>query len=273
MADNKFIKFVSTLGEAAQTALDNYLQKSQTNTGEEIYDRKALIHVHEENAQQEAWIERSNLVGPLVLRQMSRKSSPIVAVIQTRLSQISNFAQPQKDKYSAGWKIIPKKPIDLSRPNKTEIANPELSDEERNALKYKLFKKLAKEQDAQEERARQVEQFIACCGADPLEYETLDKRVDFERFLKVVVKDRLIYNYSAVELIPTMDGDRLSRFYPVSAGHIRLANQNSSKKYQNILKEELERRKQQAAQKEGRDLDFYIDEDNPIKYVLVYNGS
>src|SRR6185369_2887769 len=93
--------------------------------------------------QQYGYKERAGLVGPGVLKNMARKDSMVSAIINTRLSQASEFAKYQTNRYSPGWCIIPVEPADLSSEDKMKLADPAVSvDEEAyTQLKFEMDKK------------------------------------------------------------------------------------------------------------------------------------
>ena len=108
--------FLGKIRKAAESFLDNYIEKAQSNVQTEAaWHRKGLLMADYAGQQQAGWIEKRGLVGPGVLKNMARKDSAVIAVQLTRLSQVNAFAQPQKDKYSPGWKIKARKPAEMTR--------------------------------------------------------------------------------------------------------------------------------------------------------------
>lgn len=257
---------------AAEAKLDEIIQKANTDAKPQNtpWDRKGMVELNYQEEMQYGWKERRGLVGPGVLKNMARKDSMVAAIIQTRLSQVSAFAHLQEDKYSPGFKVVPKEPADLSDDDKLRLADPSLEEEEYNDLKYKLEKKRTKAQARQKQEIKEIITFLTHCGSPPQETDTTHKRFDFNKFLRLIANDRLIYNYSAIELIPNKTLDRVIRFYPVSAGTIRYVSQQSAEKYLKILKEEIQRRQKLAAI-EGKPLNFAPPQ-KPFKYVQVVRG-
>lgn len=265
-------KKVGIIGKAKlalESYLDQTIEKAQTNTsGAEAWPRKALMMVAHGSEQQAGWIEKRGMVGPDVLKSMARKDSVVLSIHRTRLSQISAFAQPQKDKYSPGFKVLPKKPASMTREDKVKLANPDLEDEEREKLRYDIMSKLAKEQQLQEDEMDEIEKFILHCGMDPAEMDTDKKRVDFDKFVKLIGQDTLIYNHCAIEKIPQKGhktkGDwKLHSFYPVSAHGIKYVSSRSAKFYQDFM--------QKKAASEGNP--FTKTENEPYKYLQVVRGK
>lgn len=125
------------------------------------------------------------------LLRVSRKNSIIAAIIQTRLNQIASFSRPQKNKYSLGFKV--------------------------------RLKDLKKEPTKQEEKEIQyLEEFILNTGVID-DNRTKEIRENFETFVRKIVRDRLVVDQVAVEIIPTKNGS-IHHFVPVSAGTIKFTS-------------------------------------------------
>lgn len=253
--------------EAIETSLDNYLAKAKSNIKEEpAWDRRALLEVDYPTEQQYGWKERRGLVGPDVIKNMARKDSVIVAIRKTRLAQISLFTKPQRDRYSPGWSIQPRKPVDLSREDKLRVTDPQVmnDDDLRQQVTYELEKKRAAELEKQDKEIDKIREFLMHCGSpgeEPTRGMKPNERFDLQKFIQVIVDDRLTYNYAAIEVIPNKTRDSIARFYPVSAGTIRYVSKQSSDRYKKMLKEQLE--------KEGKE---YVDDGKDFLYVQVVRG-
>lgn len=261
MAENdKKPSLLAKFGKTLEMVMDSYLEKAKTNNKSEeaAWDRRGLIDLGFETEQQNGWIEKRGLVGPDILKNMARKDSIIVAIRRTRLAQASRFAKPQKDKYSPGWLIRPVKPADLPEEDKLTMNDPdtksdkEASDKlkaELDAKRLKLFKK-------QEKEIEHIKQFLINCGNE----ESKDS-FDFGKFISIIIDDRLTYNYSAIELIPTKDRSSIARFYPVSAHGIRYVAKDSSDRYKKVIQEQFK--------KEGK---VFVDDGEPFKYLQLVRG-
>lgn len=252
--------------QVGETFLDGYLAKAKSNIQKEAaWDRRSVMELDYGTEQQYGWKEKRGLIGPDMLKNMARKDSVIVAIRKTRLAQVSLFAKPQKDKYSPGWVIQPCVPADIPEEDKIKLADPTLDDEARDALKFKLDKKRTKEQMKQKEDMKKISEFLKHCGnnaEEPSHYKR--GRWDFLKWMLIAVDDRLIYNYSATEFIPTKDGDSIAKFYPVSAGTIRYVSKKSAERYKAMLKEML----QKDEHYEGN----YDDDLEDFEYVQVVRG-
>lgn len=266
MAEQKTNIF-NKIVEATEAALDSYISKAKSSAEkEQAWDRKGMVEVDFATEQQYGWKERRGLVGPGVLKNMARKDSLIMGIIQTRLSQISAFSQPQEDKYSPGFKICPKKPVDISEEDKMALSDPALDDESRATLKFEFEQKRSEMKQKEEKEINKIMEFILHCGTKPDEYDTTYKRMDFDKFIKLIVMDTLTYNYAAIETIPTKDGESLAKFYPVSAGTIRYVSKASSEKFKEIVEQEQKRRQKEE------NLKIYNDKANDYRYVQVIRG-
>lgn len=265
MAENKSI--FSKLGDAVETTLDNYLAKAKSSVKQEVeaaaWDRKAIMEVDYATEQQAGWVEKRGTVGPDVLKSMARKDSVIIAIRKTRLAQISLFTKPQKDKYSMGWIVEPREPVDISDEDKMLLAEAEaVNDVEAvTAMKLEFEAKRSKALKKQKKEIEEIKKFIKHCGMPDDTPNTRKKRMDFHKFVSLIVDDRLIYNYSAIELIPTKDREKLHHFYPVSAGTIRFITKQSADRYKEYIKEQ--------AIKDGKK---YEGDDKPYEYVQVSRG-
>lgn len=250
--------------KAMEVGLDSYLSKAKSSVKDEpAWDRRALLEVDAPTEQQYGWKERRGLVGPEVLKNMARKDSVIVAIRKTRLAQISLFTKPQSDKYSPGWIISPRIPVDVSREDKLRMTDPTVlnDDEAYQAVKYELEQKRAKELEKQDKEIEKIKAFIQHCGGDEQESSAIGKRLGFHKFVHLITDDRMIYNYAAIERIPTKDRQSIASFHPVSSGTIRLVSKQSSDRYKKMLKEQLA--------KEGKD---YKDDGKDFIYVQVVRG-
>lgn len=259
---NIFTKVV----QAVDATLDSYIEKangSKTPTDiDEAEDRKGMVELDYSESQQHGYKERRGMVGPDVLKSMARKDSIVISIIQTRIGQVTMFSKPQKDKYSPGFIIEPVEPADITKEDKIKLADPDLDEEAYKALKYELDQKKNSLLIKQEKEIKKVKNFIQYCGLDSDERDTTYVRCDFNKFLNLIVRDRLTYNYAAVEMVPTK-GDvddngniKLHHFYPVSAGTIRYVSKSSAKMY--------------AKQLKAQHLD--IDETKEARYVQLLRG-
>jgi len=255
----------SKIIEASEAALDGYIAKAKSSiSNEEMAERKGMIEVGFPDEQQYGYKERTSLVGPGILKNMARKDSIVIAILNTRLAQIAAFCKPQKDKYSQGWDVVPNEPADISGEEKMRLADPSLDDEARAQLKHELDQKRQKLKEKQDKDIAKIKEFITHCGMPAEETDTTYKRWDFERWVKSIVWDRLVYNYSATELVPTKDGDTLHHFYPVSAGTIRFVSSESANLYQKMLEPIIADRKK---------LQKRFDSTKPFRYVQIIRGK
>lgn len=119
------------------------------------------------------------------LKGMSRV--PVISsIIQTRINQISEFAQPVLDNDGLGFKIRLK---------------------DREAIPT----------DEDKEMARKITDFVMTCGDKRSNYE-----INFEGFLRQIVRDSLVFDQATFEIVRTRAGD-ITSFTPVDASTIRRA--------------------------------------------------
>lgn len=254
--------------EASEAYLDGMIEKSKStdNKGDEGMERKGVIDLSYPEDEQYGYKERPGMVGAQILKSMGRKDSVVRSIISTRIAQIKKFTKPQKDKYSEGWIIEAVDPADLSPEDKLSLADPVLQkdDEAFAATKYELEQKLSKIKEKQKKDILEISEFVQHSGMSSDETDTTHKRWDLDKFVTTIVEDRLIYNYMAVELIPTKDGSKLHHYYPMSAGTIKYVSARAAEQYQKLLQQETFRR--EAMKKR-------FDASKPLKYVQVVRGK
>lgn len=128
-----------------------------------------------------------------MLKRVAQQLGVIAAIINTRIAQIASFSQPYRQTKSLGYIIKHKDPEHLTTAS------------ERNFIK-------------------QLESFIACCGQPGVENPyTRVKRDKFEQFIKKIVRDSLVYDQVAIEIIPRKNGIPFE-FRSVDAATIRIAS-------------------------------------------------
>lgn len=259
------MSFFSKIKQVGEIYLDSVIEKAETSR-KTPYERKALTDLdYIGESSEQGFVERGSLIGPEVQKSMARKDSIIASIIQTRVNQIVTFSVPQKDRFSAGYCVRPNKMADLTAEEKLELDDPELqaSPEAFAAKKHDLNVLKMKRQEVQKEDMDKIHKFLKFCGWDKYEIDP-DKRIDFEKWLRISVRDRMVYNHLATELIPTKDKSRLHNFKPASAGTIRRVNKKSAKLYTQQIIKQLETA--------GRDYDAKALADDPFRYVQKVNG-
>ena len=257
--------------KAFDSKLDSVIKSSQENEDHIQHlknERKALVELETvANNNGGIYRERYSMAGPEVLKNMARRNSLIIAIHQSLINQVSNFTHPPEDKYSPGYLFKPRKPADLTPEEKLQLADPELSEEEFNKLKYEMDKKRSQRQKKQAEDIERGMKFIAYCGSKATDTDTTYKRVDFDRFTKIVARDRLTYNYAAIELIPTKGNSKVHHFYPVSSGTIRFVSARSANHYEKNIKPYI------VDTLGGRYKEQSTTPENPFRYVQVLRGK
>jgi hypothetical protein len=138
------------------------------------------------------------------LKNMSK--TPIInAIIKTRKNQIADFAEPQEDRYSTGFKIRKKIKV-----GETESDN-------------------TAEDWAEIEK---IQSFILNCGkGESWEHD------DFETFIRKIVDDSLTYDQMTFEIVRDNDGE-LFEFFATDASTFRIAESFDDDEYDgNIAKQ------------------------------------
>lgn len=258
--------------EAVDVTLDSYITKSRSNIqetpaeAEQRGDRLSISELDYAGQEQYGFKEKVGMVGNPVLKSMARRDSVVIAIHQTRLAQVSAFSKKQKNRYVPGWLVVPEEPADLSEDQKLQLSNPELTPEEYAALQYEFEQERITLKKQQQEEMKEIEDFIKHCGMPSDEADTGHTRVDFGKFMSLITRDRLTYNYAAVELIPQKNGERCHHFYPVSSGTIKFATKRSGEQLQKLMLENMVARgiSEEDAQRKTK---------KPFKYVQVVRGA
>lgn len=126
------------------------------------------------------------------LKRMATQLGVVAAIVNTRIAQIAAFSQPYRTTKSLGYIIRHKDPEHST------------TSSERRFI-------------------QQLESFIASCGEPGREnpYTRL-KRPKFESFLKMIIRDTLIYDQVSFEIVPRNNGIPFE-FRAIDASTIRLA--------------------------------------------------
>lgn len=132
--------------------------------------------------------DKPSPMGFATLKAMSFKMVPVQDAILTRIAQVTNFAQPQVDKFLPGFRVRLRDPKE-------------------------------KATGASEARSQQLEQWVATTGVT----DNPENRDSFETFLAKYVRDSLTYDAGAVEIVPSKSG-KPANFYCVDASTIRIAD-------------------------------------------------
>lgn len=127
-----------------------------------------------------------------VLKRVPQQLALIGAIIQTRCNQVASFAVPYRLSKSLGFAIKHKNPSKMTTKGEREFI-------------------------------QSMEKFIYNCGADNPNPHNPYARDDFETFLKKIVRDSLMYDQAAFEIIPDKRGQPYE-FMAVDASTIRFAS-------------------------------------------------
>lgn len=264
--------FIGKVWEAVDVTLDSYITKSRSSIQEtpaeadQRGDKLSISELDYAGNEQYGWKEKYGMVGNPVLKSMARRDSVVIAIHQTRIAQASAFTKKQRSRYVPGWLIVPEEPADLTEDQKLQLSNPELTPEEYAALQYEFEQERVKLKQKQTKEMLEIEEFIKHCGMPQDESDTTHKRVDFDKFIKIAVRDRLTYNYAAVELIPQRNEEVCHHFYPVSAGTVKYATRRSAEQLRKLMIDNMKMRglSEEMIQRKTK---------KPYKYVQVVRGQ
>lgn len=121
------------------------------------------------------------------LKGMAEKNVIIAAIIQTRLNQVAGFCEPQRNKYSIGFKVQHRDP------------------------KHKMS-------PSEKEHVHRLERFVLNMGS-----ERDSERDSFEMWTRKVIRDRLVYDQLCSEKVLRRNGKPYS-IYAVPADTIRIGS-------------------------------------------------
>lgn len=179
------------------------------------------------------------------LKEMSLRDSVVASIIQTRINQVSRFAKPQESRFEPGFKIVPK--------DKSQEINP--GSEEEQEIEF-------------------LKEYICNTGSN--ENRHPDSKMDFNTFMKLVIRDRLTFGAAAIETIRDNMG-RIHSFIPAPTESIYYANKQANT---DIIEETVQANqlayKQAVGMNEEDEIDnrreSRFDDDEEIEFVQVING-
>lgn len=203
---------------------------------EELFHAKTLTADPSYAIHSQGWKDKPHRLQNSHLKQMSLKSSIIVAIIQARQNQVSNYSALDTTGYKRGWCIRIKEEKRLlqeykaklqSKVGKSTLSISKGTGEEDSVddTDWKLERAAKKQLHADFCEARsKIESYIQNGGE--LEGRPFDaKKWTFDRILRVWVRDSLTYDLYASEIVPNAAGDP-HYFFPVDASTIKFASPN-----------------------------------------------
>lgn len=198
------------------TGIDLALAKAKSAVGTElssrVFTRKAIVTDVDFSGSSSLYLEKGSFVSFDVLRQLSEKDMIVAAVISKLTNRIAAFAQPQKDKYTLGFRIVPNVEADGS---KDEVRVDENDTQQKTDI-------------------ANLVKFLLNTGIDDPSHRPRADRYDFETFLRLIVRDRLVYNQIGIECIPTKDRKSIAYFLPVSGGSLRFVHPKAVNEASNV---------------------------------------
>lgn len=230
----------SIIGGSVQlvsAGIDNALQKSYGAAPSEFI-RLALDHDPQQDLVGGSFLERQSQITFEQLRKMSERDVIVAAIIARRSNQIALFARPTSNRYSTGFKITLK----------------------------------AKEMEGNE-KVEQIKEYLTSFLLNTgrvTEDRPSDMRNSFDRFLRLMVHDLLVFDCVAVEKIHDNEGG-LFAFLPVAADSIRYCFQEDTDRLFDDLQEMTDTKEEQERIAELRER--YSDVDpSLVKYKQVHQG-
>lgn len=128
-----------------------------------------------------------------ILKMVSRRDPIVAAIVDTRSNQVASFCKKQPDRFGQGFKFIAKN--GEVRPDPDKI--------------------------------RKAEEFVLNCGNPDGRSE--EDKMTFDQWGYCVTRDLLVYGHSAIERVPSQDGEKLGAFLPLASETIYFANKEVEK--------------------------------------------
>jgi hypothetical protein len=200
-------KKMSLVGSALSSTDPNELVKAQAIASKyienrELSDRKSILIDPLDFATSLGYKDKAMGMSYDNLKRMARV--PVIsAIIKTRVNQVAAFAEPQKDKFSTGFKIL-----------------------KRGKENSKLTK-------AEQARVDEITQFILNCGTN-----NSWEADDFDSFIRKVTRDSLVFDQLTFEVIYNRKGLPIE-FIATDASTFRISDSVDDDSYQNQNKEKI----------------------------------
>ena len=147
-----------------------------------------------------------------MLKRMSYGVPIIRAIIGTRIDQVADYCEVQKDKYSIGFVIR------LKQPHYNTGEQPKITRE-------------------QIQKIDEITEFILNCGTDANSFES----DDFDTFVRKIINDSLTYDQMTFEVTRNPLSKKLTGFYAVDASTMRIADSYDQQHFDNTGNKDVER--------------------------------
>ena len=185
------------------------------------------------------WKERRSGFAFDMLKEVERQLPLLRAIINVRTAQVSAFCEPYDETNNLGFKITPK-----NREKKMSVAA--------------------------RTRAHEISEFIVNCGQPRKNPNSVIQRDRMESFMRKIVRDTLLFDAVAVEVVPDEDGIPYE-FYAVDGTTIRFAPSYES---QSLLDPGTSWAAQLAeAQYDDLAYDPVTSDGTPVRYLQVINNG
>lgn len=147
-----------------------------------------------------------------MLRRMSYGVPIIRSIIGTRIDQVADYCDVQKDKYSIGF-VIRKK-----QPHYSSGEQPKITKAEAQIID-------------------EITEFILNCGVDANSFEN----DDFDTFVRKIINDSLMYDQMCFEVTRNPITKKLNGFYAVDAATMRIADSYDQQHFEDRDNRDVER--------------------------------
>jgi hypothetical protein len=183
-----------------------YTEKQEGRSGGLIDWKGLLEDPYEPVASFGGWRERPSVVSYGMLEVLARRVAPFTAYLQTRMNQLIDYAEPQRDQHGTGF-VVRKRSHGLE------------------PVRQGARVQKAWTEDA---RAVQIAHWLVQCGRTPrYDARTGDRRDGFLTFLRKLVRDSLIQDQGNIEKQRDRGGNLLA-WRVLDAKTIRIASRDVS---------------------------------------------
>jgi hypothetical protein len=287
MADEKKSNIFKKALEAGEALLDVQIAKARSSAIMQIPEQgdfdfgTAVTKDRYQIVNSQGYQDKIGSVGYEFLKMMAFRSSVVSGIVRTRQNLVASYALLCREGIDRGWRISIR---DEGEKIAALVEAKMGKDGEKKGLDERQLKIEAKKELEIKAKAkrRYVEDFIANCGEK--EHKPFEaKRWNFDRYLRALVYDSLVYDQMVTEFIEKeaaiKGASTLSYIRPIDASTIRFASYQLSSSINstaigdyNILYPEEELR--QLEEEGGKlELDQKLLDEGAYKYVQLIRGK
>lgn len=186
--------------------------KNSNITPHEEVDRKAyLLDPYQFNSFM-GYKDKPYSLSYQMLKKMSYGVPIVRSIIGTRIDQVANFCEVQKDKYSIGF-VIRKKAPHYPGGESSKLTREEI------------------------QKIEEITEFILNCGVDSNSFDN----DDFDTFVRKIINDSLTYDQMTFEVTRNEFTNKPTAFYAIDASTMRIADSYDQNVFENKDRRNVDR--------------------------------